>query len=127
MVKVPNLNAETVEAMDRSVWASHVDPWKPLDLLGYDRKVWRKYAAMTRLACRGYWHGESGVLSERLKITTHQWLKASRAWHPKGWTPKTLGDASFSVFAAIVSRATEGDRSADRWLNTIRTGCETPR
>lgn len=120
------MDAATIAAMDRSVWASHVNPWKPLDLLGYDRETWLKYEAMTRKACRGYWHGESGVLSERLKITTRQWLKASRAWHPKGWVPTNIGDSSFSVFAAIVSRATKGDEYADLWLGKIREGCKTP-
>lgn len=112
--------------MDESVWLSHADPWKPLDMLGLPREVWREYADLTRAAARGYWHGESGVLAERLKIGKRQWLKASRAWHPRGWVPDKIGDTCFGVFQAIVSRALEGDKEADRWLGRIREVCETP-
>lgn len=103
------MSADAIRQMDESVWLSHADPWKPLDMMGFSREQWKEYADLTRAAARGYWHGESGVLAGRLKISKRQWLKASRAWHPKGWVPDKIGDTCFGVFAAIVSRAVKGD------------------
>ena len=116
-----------IKLMDESVWRSCADPWKPLDRLGLSRETWQEYAALTKSAARGYWHGETGVIAERLGITGRLWLKASRAWHPKGWVPDKIGDTCFGVFHAIVSRALEDDEEADRWLGRIREVCETPK
>ncbi len=92
----------TTREIDLFVWSVHHRP----SYTGFDLPVnlslaaWREYSAALRLAARGYWHGPTGLICERLEITDAEWSSFVDL-HSEGRDPKKLGDSSFDVFTLV--------------------------
>jgi hypothetical protein len=64
--------------LDRFVWDAHFKAGlrrrkKILLLIPVSPTVWEKYWLITRKESRGYWHGATGLIAERLDIAPDRW------------------------------------------------------
>ena len=94
-----------VSLLDPIVWQAHFLVRLPecRDALTFEvpvsRKDWNRYWRKTRSECRGYWHGATGRIAERLGFLGDdeapddgEWLRMVRFHQPE--PPTCLGDSS---------------------------------
>ncbi|MGB2808274.1 MAG: hypothetical protein WBC22_11060, partial [Sedimentisphaerales bacterium] len=56
--------------LDQLVWDAH---FQRLQHVTVSPEIWRSYWLITRHECRGYWHGATGLIAERLAIGPDEW------------------------------------------------------
>jgi len=79
------------KTIDRIVWNAHFKKYfKPIDLVS--PADWEEYWTVTRNDCRGWWHGATGLIANRLGISDKEWIKMTRFHQPEETT--CLGDSS---------------------------------
>lgn len=95
-----------VSQLDSIVWDAHFLVRLPdgREKLRFDvpvsRKDWKRYWKKTRRECRGYWHGATGRIAERLGIVhadapapeDGEWMRMVRFHQPE--PPTCLGESS---------------------------------
>jgi hypothetical protein len=97
----------TEHEIDRYVWGLHGQhrwdtprPHWPL----CSREDWATYFEKLREESRGYWHGMTGRLVERLRISDEEW-RFVVAVHRGGVAARSLGDSSHECCFLIESSA----------------------
>ena len=100
---------DLIRLLDPIVWEAHLDSTL-VCVVPVSRRDWNRYWRQTRREARGYWHGATGRITERLGIGDPAWKKFVRLWRPKPSTK--LGDSSLDLSRLIQRRAvTTNERS----------------
>ncbi len=89
--------------LDRAVWAAHLDPG--LRLADIDPSELAAWAVALQAESRGYWHGMSGRLAERLRIDQPAWLAMVRIHQPE--PPASIGNSSVDLVPEILRRSSK--------------------
>lgn len=85
------MKEKTRKTIDRIVWDAHFKKdFQAIDLIS--SKDWKEYWLATRKDCRGYWHGATGLIAERLNIGSKEWRQMIRFHQPE--PPACIGDSS---------------------------------
>jgi len=98
----------TESELDALVWDAHFQRRLPEDrallrvVVPISRVEWRRYWKKLRAESRGYWHGATGRLAERLGIDESGWQRMA-AFHLPGGA-KCLGDSSHD-YSWLIERA----------------------
>ncbi len=87
--------------IDRAVWAAHLRTDLRLDV-GIDALEMLRWANTIISEARGYWHGASGRLAERLEITDQAWSEMALTHRPG--PAENLGDSSVDLVPYILAR-----------------------
>lgn len=84
--------------IDAAVWDAHcrADLSLQLDVDGDD---WSAYVDALRQESRGYWHGMTGRLFERMGLPEDAWMDFVRLHQPE--PPRSLGDSSMDLFGQV--------------------------
>ena len=90
---------------DRAYWAAIQTTELALDVSVATAEQWQAWASQLRREARGYWHGYTGRISERLKISDPEWIKTLEVHQPDWRNTKLLGDAVFDLFFLVCRKA----------------------
>jgi len=84
------LNKNTRKILDQFIWDAHFK--NHITKAPVSLEIWKKYWKITRQDCRGYWHGATGMIAERLDVKSDEWKRMITLRGPI--TSKCLGDYS---------------------------------
>lgn len=111
---------ELIATLDPLVWRAHFLVRLPEEVerlsfrVPVTRREWSRYWRLTRREARGYWHGASGRIAERLGYVTEddatdEWIRMVRFHQPEPAT--CLGDSSHD-YSYLIQHAGSCDGEA---------------
>ena len=110
------------EILDQIVWDAHFQVPLPEQkaalqiIVPVSFKIWQDYWRVARQECRGWWHGATGLIAERLHVTQSEWNRVVRFHNPKPATK--IGDAShdysYLIEAACITSRCSGAKKPAR-------------
>jgi len=96
------MSPSEAKTLDQFVWDAHFHHLKKALQIPVSLQIWRKYWKAIRQDCRGYWHGATGLIAERLNIKAEEWEQMIKL-HQAG-RAACLGDSSHD-YSYLVEKA----------------------